>query len=59
MDLFKYRVIIAGRIQSNNRHEVEARIRAGFSLTLPIHESVDELTITVETDIDELKRRFT
>lgn len=58
MDLFKYRVVITGRIQSNNRQEVEARLRAGLSFSLPIHESVDELQITTETDVDELRRRF-
>lgn len=58
MDMFKYRLVITGRLRGESGPEVEAAIKAGLTMTLPIHESVDSLTIETSSDMEELRRRF-
>lgn len=58
-ELFKFQMVITGRILGHDRKDAEDRLRAGLSLTLPIHEAIDSLVINTEAVSDELRRRFT
>lgn len=57
-ELFKYRVVITGRLRAGSPREVEAQILAGLIMTLPLHESVDGISINSQSDMEELRRRF-
>lgn len=57
-ELFKFQLIITGRILGHDRKDAEDRVRTGLSLTLPIHEAIDSLIINTEAVMDELRGRF-
>jgi len=57
-ELFKYTMTVTGRLQARDGKEAEAIIRAGLSMTLPIHESLDSIVINTESVMDEFRRRF-
>jgi len=58
-EVFKFQMIITGRIRGYDRKDAEEKVRSGLSLTLPIHEAIDSLVINTEAESDELRRRFT
>lgn len=59
-ELFGYTVTIKGRLRGHDMKDVEAQIREGLILNMPMYDSLDDLAIKTwsEDGLDELKRRF-
>lgn len=59
-ELFGYTITIKGRLRGHSMQDVEAQIKNGLSLSIPLHDSLDDLAIKTwsEETLDELRRRF-
>lgn len=59
--LVDYRITITGRLRAGSGADAQQRLRDGLSMSLPLHESVDDLKIETrssEEDLEEMRRRF-
>lgn len=60
--LFNFRITMLGRIEAPDRDHAVARLKYGISLSLPVHDALDDLVFDTsaagEQELAELRERF-
>lgn len=55
-EVFSYVLTIKGRLQASSRDEVLAAVRHGVSLSVEVHDSIEDLTLVTASDLEPLRR---